>query len=236
MLMKKQSTPSPQRRPDLEASWLAVLESEFSKEYMDKLRKFLAEEKRLYDVYPPGNEMFNAFALTPFTRVKVVILGQDPYHGPGQAHGLCFSVPRGVRPPPSLKNIFRELSTDLGVVDRGHGDLSSWARQGVLLLNTVLSVRRHEAHSHRKRGWEKFTDRVICELNENQRGLAFVLWGAAAGRKAEMIDSNRHAVFKSPHPSPLSAYKGFFGCRHFSKINRFLVERGDAEINWQLPD
>jgi len=201
---------------------------------MAALWAFLVAEKRKHTVFPPGAEMFNAFALTPFDEVRVVILGQDPYHGPGQAHGLCFSVRKGVRPPPSLQNIFKELHQDLDVPRPAHGELTAWAEQGVLLLNTVLSVRAHSANSHRGQGWEQFTDRVIELLNAEREGLVFVLWGSAAGRKAEMIDDNRHLILRSPHPSPLSAYRGFFGCRHFSQINARLQRQGGAPIDWAL--
>jgi len=201
---------------------------------MAQLRAFLVEEKKRYSVFPPGREMFNAFALTPFDQVRVVILGQDPYHGPGQAHGLCFSVRKGVRSPPSLQNIFKELHEDLDVPRPAHGELTSWAQQGVLLLNTVLSVRAHNANSHRSQGWEQFTDRVIEILDARKESLVFVLWGSAAGRKAEMIDQDRHLILRSPHPSPLSAHRGFFGCRHFSQINAHLESQGGAPIDWAL--
>jgi uracil-DNA glycosylase len=201
---------------------------------MAALRAFLVEQKSKHSVFPPGAEMFNAFAFTPFDQVRVVILGQDPYHGPGQAHGLCFSVRKGVRPPPSLQNIFKELHQDLDVPEPGHGELTAWAEQGVLLLNTVLSVRAHSANSHRGQGWEQFTDRVIELLNAEREGLVFVLWGSAAGRKAEMVDDNRHLILRSPHPSPLSAHRGFFGCKHFSQINAHLERQGGAPIDWAL--
>ena len=225
-----------QRTIQLEPSWLAHLEPEFHKPYMKELRSFLSVEKQRAVVYPPGREIFNAFAYTPFGAVRVVVLGQDPYHNDGQAHGLCFSVRNGVQPPPSLRNIFQELSDDLGIHPPKHGDLTHWAQQGVLLLNTVLTVRAHQANSHRNQGWETFTDCVIDLLNERCEGLVFVLWGSAAGKKAMMIDSQKHLVLRSPHPSPLSAYRGFFGCRHFSRINQHLVDRGGAPIDWQLPD
>ncbi len=222
-------------QPQIEASWLRVLSSEFQQPYMAELRAFLLEEKRRYQIFPPGREMFAAFANTPFDAVRVVVLGQDPYHGPGQAHGLCFSVRRGVPPPPSLMNVFRELNNEFGLPKPSHGDLTSWAQQGVLLLNTVLSVRARNANSHRGRGWETFTDRVIAELNTQREGLVFVLWGSAAGRKAQMIDQARHLVLRAPHPSPLSAHRGFFGCGHFGRINQHLSERGEAPIDWSLP-
>jgi len=218
----------------LEPSWLAHLQPEFDQPHMCALREFLVEEKKQHRVFPPGAEMFNAFDFTPFEQVRVVILGQDPYHGPNQAHGLCFSVRKGVRPPPSLVNIFKELHADLGVDKPTHGELTSWAKQGVLLLNTVLSVRAHQAHSHAGKGWETFTDRLISLLNEQRQGLVFVLWGSAAGKKASMIDGQRHLILRAPHPSPLSAYRGFFGCGHFSQINEHLVEQGGAPIDWTL--
>jgi uracil-DNA glycosylase len=226
---------APARRPALPPSWLPILEPELQKPYMQELRAFLVEEKRQARVYPPGGDMFNAFTLTPFDQVRVVVLGQDPYHGPGQAHGLCFSVRRGVPPPPSLDNLFRELRDDLGVPPSRHGDLSRWAEQGVLLLNAVLTVREHAANSHRGRGWETFTDRVVEALDRDRDGLVFVLWGAAAAQKAARIDRARHHVIASPHPSPLSASRGFFGSRPFSRINTWLRERGDTEIDWRLP-
>ena len=227
---------SRRRRPQLESSWLARLEDQFATPNMVRLRAFLVQEKRRHRVFPPGNEMFNAFALTPFDKVKVVLLGQDPYHGSGQAHGLCFSVRRGVPPPPSLVNIFRELKEDLNVPQPDHGELTAWAEGGVLLLNTVLSVRAHQAHSHANKGWESFTDRVIELLATEREGLVFVLWGSAAGRKAQMIDGRRHLILRAPHPSPLSAHRGFFGCRHFSQINGHLIGLGEPEIDWRLPD
>lgn len=220
--------------PKLEPSWLKVLEAEFHEPYMAELKQFLQEEMKQYRVYPPGKEMFNAFRFAPFEQVRVVLLGQDPYHGPGQAHGLCFSVRKGIQPPPSLVNIFRELSQDLGVPMPAHGCLEKWARQGVLLLNTVLSVRAHKPQSHKGRGWERFTDRVIRELNQKREKLAFLLWGRNAQAKESMIDPARHHLLKAAHPSPFSADRGFFGCRHFSKINRYLSEQGSDPIDWAL--
>lgn len=219
----------------LEPSWLAQLEDAFAEPYMAELKAFLVEEKRRHRVFPPGAEIFNAFDSTPFASVRVVILGQDPYHGEGQAHGLCFSVKPPTLPPPSLRNIYKELHQDLGVPIPAHGDLSHWAAQGVLLLNTVLTVRAHEANSHRNRGWERFTDTVIARLNAGRDGLVFVLWGSAAGKKASMIDPQRHRILRSVHPSPLSAHRGFFGSGHFSAINAHLRERGEPEIDWALP-
>ena len=223
-------------KPNLEPSWLAVLGDEFQQPYMQQLKAFLVSERAEHRVFPPGRDMFNAFWYTPFHTVRVVILGQDPYHGPGQAHGLCFSVKRGVPPPPSLVNIFQELNQSLGVPRPAHGELTSWARQGVLLLNTVLSVRAHQANSHRGQGWERLTDRVITALNDEREGIVFVLWGAPAGRKASMIDGRRHLILQAPHPSPLSAHRGFFGCGHFARINAHLKARGEAPIQWALPD
>jgi len=221
-------------RPRLEPSWLEVLSPEFEKPYMRKLRAFLVEEVRNQRVYPPGKEVFNAFWLTPFEKVRVVILGQDPYHGSGQAHGLCFSVRKGVPAPPSLQNIFAELHQDMGFRPPDHGDLSSWARQGVLLLNTVLTVRSRQPKSHAGQGWETFTDKVITELNTRRDSLVFILWGASAGRKVQMVDQRKHLVLRSPHPSPYSADRGFFGCRHFSKANLWLEERNIESIDWRL--
>ena len=194
----------------LHPSWLAPLQSEFDAEYMGSLRSFLAQEKSEHAVFPPGADIFGALDHTPRDRVRVVILGQDPYHGPGQAHGLCFSVRSGVPVPPSLRNIYAELHTDLGILPASHGNLLRWARQGVLLLNAVLTVRAHVANSHKGRGWERFTDRVVAVVNEGPP-VAFVLWGRPAQDKAAKIDTNRHFVVRSPHPSPLSAYSGFFG-------------------------
>jgi uracil-DNA glycosylase len=221
--------------PRLEPSWLGVLGPQFDEPYMIDLRAFLSAEIRQHRVYPPGAEMFAAFDHTPFERVRVVILGQDPYHGAGQAHGLCFSVRRGTPPPPSLENIMKELHDDVGVAIPPHGDLTAWAERGVLLLNTVLSVRAHQPMSHRDKGWEKFTDEVIRRLDRDRDGLVFVLWGSAAGGKAAMIDRTRHHVITSPHPSPLSAHRGFFGSKPFSKINAWLVARGEEPIDWSLP-
>lgn len=224
-----------QPAPRIDASWLAVLEDEFAQPYMRQLKAFLLEERQRHQVFPPGREMFAAFDHTPFDAVRVVILGQDPYHGPGQAHGLCFSVRKGVRIPPSLMNIFREINDEIGIPQPTHGDLTAWAKQGVLLLNTVLSVRARNANSHRGKGWERFTDAAIRALAEQREGLVFVLWGSAAGRKAQMIDARKHLVLRSPHPSPLSAHRGFFGCGHFLRINAWLTERGAQPIEWVLP-
>ena len=217
----------------LEPSWKARLADEFSQPYMTGLRQFLLERKRAGAViYPPGDLIFNALDSTPFERVRIVILGQDPYHGPGQAHGLCFSVREGVELPPSLRNIYREIADDLGCPPPASGNLQPWADQGVLLLNAVLTVERGQAGSHQGKGWERFTDRVVTELNDHQDGLVFMLWGSYAMKKGAVIDRNRHLVLTAPHPSPLSAHRGFFGCRHFSKANTWLEKRGEQPIHW----
>jgi len=217
----------------LEPSWKQRLADEFSQPYMVALREFLLQRKRAGAViYPPGNLIFNALDSTPFERVKVVILGQDPYHGPGQAHGLCFSVREGVEWPPSLRNIYREIADDLGCRPPTSGNLQHWADQGVLLLNAVLTVERGQAASHQGKGWERFTDRVVDELNSGRDGLVFMLWGSYAMKKGAVIDRQRHLVLTAPHPSPLSAHRGFFGCRHFSKANAWLEKRGDRPIDW----
>lgn len=221
-------------RPRLPDSWLEVLEDEFARPHMVALRAFLVEEKRQHRVFPPGDEIFAAFHHTPFDQVKVVILGQDPYHGLNQAHGLCFSVRRGVRIPPSLENIYQEMQTDLGIPPAQHGELTAWADQGVLLLNSVLTVRQGQAGSHQNQGWEPFTDRVILELATRKEGLVFLLWGKAALQKAGQVDRGRHHLLTAAHPSPYSADR-FFGCQHFSKTNAFLQERGLPPIQWQLP-
>jgi uracil-DNA glycosylase len=217
----------------LEASWKRRLESEFGKPYMVALREFLLERKRAGAVlYPPGPEIFNALDSTPFEQVKAVILGQDPYHGPGQAHGLCFSVREGIALPPSLVNIYRELADDVGCPIPASGNLQPWAEQGVLLLNAVLTVERGRAGAHQGKGWEQFTDRVVAELNQGREGLVFMLWGSYAMKKGVAIDRDRHLVLSAPHPSPLSAHRGFFGCRHFSKANAWLERQGVAPIRW----
>ncbi len=220
--------------PKIGESWKRVLEPEFSAPYFAQLKRFLVEEKQKNTVYPPGSRIFAAFDLTPFENVKVVILGQDPYHGPGQAHGLCFSVPQGIAPPPSLVNIFKELGTDVGMSRPTHGNLESWARQGVLLLNAILTVRANEASSHQKQGWEQFTDSVIKSLSAQRSGIVFLLWGNYAQAKEALIDTSKHFVLKTVHPSPLSANRGFLGCRHFSKTNEILVSQGLEPINWNL--
>lgn len=222
-------------RVQLEASWKALLQPEFEREYMRQLRAFLLQEKQAgKQVYPAGKDMFNALNSTPFDRVRVVILGQDPYHGPGQAHGLCFSVQQGVEIPPSLRNIYKELASDLGVVPARHGCLQSWASQGVLLLNAVLSVEAGRAGSHQGRGWEQFTDRIIALLNERREHLVFMLWGSHAQKKGQFIDRSRHLVLESPHPSPLSASRGFLGNRHFSRANQYLLAHGRDAVDWRV--
>ena len=225
-----------QSRIDLEPSWLAQLADEFETPRMQALRAFLRGEIQAgKDVFPAPANWFNAFRLTPFEAVQVVILGQDPYHGPGQAHGLCFSVPRGVPAPPSLVNIFAELAREYSIPRPAHGCLESWAQQGVLLLNSVLTVERGRAASHQGKGWEEFTDRVVQVLNTGREGLVFLLWGSYAERKGSHIDRARHLVLNSPHPSPLSAHRGFIGNGHFVAANRYLRERGKREIDWRLP-
>ncbi len=224
-----------QRPIALDPSWLADLEPEFKADYMVRLRLFLLEEKhRGARIFPPGNLIFNALNSTPLGSVEVVILGQDPYHGPGQAHGLSFSVPHGIPVPPSLQNIYKELETDLGLAPLAHGDLSGWARQGVLLLNAVLTVEAHKAGSHQGQGWEQFTDKVVSVINEKKDGVVFMLWGSYAQKKGAVIDRKRHLVLTAPHPSPLSAYRGFLGCRHFSQCNEYLQSRGKKPIDWRL--
>jgi uracil-DNA glycosylase len=218
-------------------SWRAPLSAEFDSPYMAALRSFLTGEKeRGKRVFPRGSEYFRALDLTPLEEVKVVILGQDPYHGEGQAHGLCFSVRPGVRVPPSLVNIYKEIEADLGIPRACHGFLEHWARQGVLLLNSVLTVEMGRAASHQGQGWERFTDAVIRAVNESERPVVFLLWGAHAQRKAAFVDRSRHLVLRAPHPSPLSAHAGFLGCRHFSKANAFLESKGRAPIDWRLPE
>lgn len=217
-------------------SWKAPLAAEFSSPYMADLKSFLLEQKQEgRRIFPKGAEYFRALDLTPLDEVRVVILGQDPYHGEGQAHGLCFSVQPGVRIPPSLVNIYKEMQDDLGIPPARHGFLEHWARQGVLLLNSVLTVEMGRAASHQGRGWERFTDAVIRAVNEQEKPVVFILWGSYAQKKAAFVDRSRHLVLRSPHPSPLSAHNGFFGTRPFSKANEFLVKHGRTPIDWQLP-
>ncbi|MBB6099396.1 uracil-DNA glycosylase [Deinobacterium chartae] len=221
--------------PPLPQSWQPALAAEFEQPYMNKLAEFLEAERATHTVFPPLEQTFSALEFTPLDQVEVMILGQDPYHGPGQAHGLAFSVRPGVRVPPSLVNIFRELNADLGVPVPNHGYLEAWARRGVLLLNTVLTVRAAQANSHKGKGWERFTDAVIRAVNERPERVVFVLWGAHAQKKASLIDTSRHAIVQSVHPSPLSASNGFFGSRPFSQVNALLREAGRPEIDWSLP-
>ena len=221
----------------LHDSWRTPLEGEFASPYMQALKRFLEGEKASGKrIFPKGAEYFRALDLTPLDRVKVVILGQDPYHGEGQAHGLCFSVKPGVRTPPSLVNIYKELQSDLGIARAGHGFLEHWARQGVLLLNSVLTVEMARAASNQCQGWEKFTDAVVRLVNQQAQPVVFMLWGAYAQRKAGFVDASRHLVLKAAHPSPLSAHNGFLGCGHFSKANAFLAAHGREPIDWALPD
>lgn len=214
--------------------WDALLADEIKKDYYLRLREFLKNEYTTRTIYPPMNDIFNALRHTSYSDVKAVILGQDPYHGAGQAHGLCFSVKKGTPPPPSLQNIFKELRDDLGIDPPNHGELTAWADSGVLLLNTVLTVREGAANSHKGMGWEQFTDRVIQLLNQREQPMVFLLWGGNARAKAGLITNPNHLVLQCAHPSPLSAYNGFFGCRHFSKTNEFLKQHGIQPINWQL--
>ncbi|MGX4676149.1 uracil-DNA glycosylase [SAR92 clade bacterium H246] len=220
----------------LEPSWLNVLGGEFDQPYMQQLREFLVQQKGAGRViYPPCSQWFSAFNSTPFDQVRVVILGQDPYHGPNQAHGLCFSVMPGVKVPPSLINIYKELQDDLAVQPPAHGCLTSWAEQGVLLLNATLTVEQANAGAHQGKGWERFTDQAIRALNDQRDGIVFLLWGSYAHKKGAFIDQSRHLVLKSVHPSPLSAYRGFLGCKHFSTANNYLQQRDQPAIDWQLP-
>lgn len=227
--------PPPESKIQLESSWKAQLLSEFQKPYMDTLRTFLrAEKQQGKTIFPPSTAIFSAFSYTPFSQVKVVILGQDPYHGYGQAHGLCFSVQPGVPIPPSLQNIYKELARDTGFQAPPHGCLEAWARQGVLLLNAVLTVEEGKPGAHQNRGWETFTDAVIAHLNAQRDHIVFLLWGSYAQKKGQVIDRTRHLVLTSVHPSPLSAYRGFLGCGHFSQTNLYLQKTGQAPISWQL--
>lgn len=216
-------------------SWMPYLKSEFEQDYMKELKAFL---KKQYDakkvIYPHTSNYFTALNLTPFDEIKCVVVGQDPYHGPGQAHGLCFSVQKGVEFPPSLKNIFQELKSDLGIAPPEDGDLTKWAKSGVLLLNSVLTVEKGRAGSHAARGWERFTDKVISVLNENRKGIVYILWGAYAQKKGAFIDRKNNLVIESPHPSPLSSYRGFFGSKPFSKTNQYLKDQGEKPIDWSL--
>lgn len=214
--------------------WDEVLGSEFEKEYYKRLMKFLEEERQDNTIYPPEEDVFNALKFSPYNNTKVVILGQDPYHEPGQAHGLCFSVNKGVKIPPSLVNIYKEMQNDMGIIQPNHGYLADWAYQGVLLLNTLLTVRRGEANSHKGKGWEKFTDRIVELLNQREKPMVFILWGANAKSKQSLITNKDHMILSGAHPSPLSAFNGFFGGGYFSKANRFLELTGQDPIDWQL--
>jgi len=221
-------------RPDIGEGWYEPLAAEFQADYFAQLQAFLLEERAHNTVFPKARDIFAAFNATPFDRVRVVILGQDPYHGPGQAHGLSFSVPKDIAPPPSLINMFKEIHRDLGLTNTATGDLTPWAEQGVLLLNATLTVRANKAGSHQGRGWERFTDAVIRAISEHSSGVVFLLWGRFAQQKAELIDMERHYVLQAPHPSPLSAHRGFNGCGHFSQVNELLVAQGRLPIDWSL--
>jgi uracil-DNA glycosylase len=219
---------------NIEKSWKKLLNEEFGSQYFSLLKEFLVEEKKHHTVYPPGKFIFNAYDSTPVEKVKVVLLGQDPYHGEGQAHGLCFSVQYGIKPPPSLVNIFKELNGDIGINVPSHGNLQKWAAQGVLLLNATLTVRANQPRSHFNKGWEKFTDATIKKISETRSNLVFLLWGNDAKLKEPLIDTSKHMVLKAAHPSPFSANNGFFGCHHFSKTNAYLENHGLAPIDWSL--
>ncbi len=219
----------------MRTDWNPILRDELSQPYWHELQQFVHAERARYQVFPPHEEVFAALHLTPYSEVKVLILGQDPYHGPGQAHGLCFSVRREVPIPPSLANIHRELADDLGIPAPGHGNLEAWARQGVLLLNASLTVRAHRAASHQGKGWETFTDRVIAAVNDKPERVVFILWGSSARRKKTLVDTSRHVIIESAHPSPLSAHRGFFGSRPFSRANAALVAAGRGPVDWSLP-
>ena len=218
----------------LEKTWKKSLAKEFEKPYFKTLSDFVRGEYLTKKVFPHPKNVFRAFDECPFEKVRVVIIGQDPYHGIGQAHGLCFSVPAGIKIPPSLSNIYKEIENDLGITMPSSGDLTSWAKQGVLLLNATLTVEVHKAGSHQKRGWEEFTDQAIKTLSNKRENLVFLLWGAYAQNKSELIDESKHLILKAPHPSPLSAHRGFFGCKHFSKTNSFLKSKGISEIDWKI--
>ena len=216
----------------IDDSWKTVLEEEFQSDYFKLLKNFLIEERKKNIIYPPASRIFASFNYTPFDKVKVVIIGQDPYHGQGQANGLCFAVSHGIQQPPSLQNIFKEIQNDLGIPMPKTGNLEPWANQGVLLLNATLTVRANQAGSHQKQGWENFTDAVIKVLSEKKKGLVFLLWGRYAQAKEILIDKSKHHILKAPHPSPFSVHSGFFGCKHFSKTNELLRQEGLKEINW----
>lgn len=225
---------TPTSQIKIEQTWLNKLNIEFEKPYFIKLKQYLEAEKKQFTIFPKGELIFEAFNRTPFDKVKVVILGQDPYHGAGQAHGLCFSVNKGVKLPPSLKNIYKELKSDLGIEPGTQGDLSSWADQGVFMLNSTLTVRESSPGSHQLQGWETFTDEVIKIISTHKKNVVFILWGKFAQSKAILIDSEKHLILQAAHPSPFSAYNGFFGCKHFSKTNEYLVSRGMEPIQWEI--
>lgn len=220
--------------PTIDESWKQILSKEFQSNYFNSLKEFLVQERKKYIIYPPASRIFASFNYTPFDKVKVVLLGQDPYHGEGQANGLCFSVNNGIQQPPSLQNIFKELHDDLGIAIPKSGNLEPWAKQGILLINATLTVRANQPGSHQKQGWENFTDAVIQNLSEKRMGLVFLLWGRFAQAKEMLIDKSKHHILKAPHPSPFSAHSGFFGCRHFSKTNELLKKEGLQEIDWSV--
>ncbi|NVO01899.1 MAG: uracil-DNA glycosylase [Bacteroidetes bacterium] len=220
--------------PKIEESWKKILEKEFKQDYFSSLKSFLIEEKKRFNIFPPGNQIFSAFNHTPFNKVKAVIIGQDPYHGLGQANGLCFSVSDGIKKPPSLQNIFKELNSDLNIKIPEHGNLEKWAQQGVLMLNATLTVRENLAGSHQNKGWENFTDAVIKVISNNKKGIVFILWGNFAQAKTNLIDQTKHFIVKAAHPSPFSAYKGFLGCKNFSQTNELLIKQGLEPIDWSL--
>jgi uracil-DNA glycosylase len=222
-------------QPNIHNSWQTLLKDEFNSEYFTELKSFLREESKNHDIFPPEALIFNAFNKTPFEEIKAVIIGQDPYHGPGQAHGLSFSVPLGVKPPPSLKNIFKEIKNDLNInLAEGCGNLDYWAEQGILLLNSSLTVRKNSPGSHQNKGWEKFTDKIIELISKEKSGIIFLLWGNFAGKKVAIIDAKKHYILKAAHPSPFSAHSGFFGCRHFSKTNEILSNLNKSIIDWNI--
>lgn len=223
-----------QKKVDIHPEWYEVLKDQFQAEYFKKLKLFLLEDKKKYQIFPPGKEIFSAFNETSFKNTKLIIIGQDPYHGPGQANGKCFSVNDGIPHPPSLKNIFKEIGNDLGYDYPKSGDLKPWAKQGVLLLNATLTVRAREAASHQKKGWEEFTDTVIKRLSDQRKDLIFLLWGNFAIAKSKLIDTSKHHILTSVHPSPLSAHRGFLGCKHFSKANEILLSLGRRPIHWEI--
>lgn len=220
--------------PPINNDWLPALSDEYKKDYYRELFNFIGQEYATKEIFPPGDDIFNAFHLTPLKDVKCVIIGQDPYHDVGQAHGLCFSVKPGVKTPPSLENIYKELHNDLGCYIPNNGYLEKWAKQGVLMLNAVLTVQAHKAASHQGKGWEQFTDAAIRAVNEQDRPIVFLLWGSFAQKKAAMLNNPKHLILQSTHPSPLSAYRGFLGCKHFSKTNEFLIQNGIEPIDWQI--